>query len=207
MVTRRPLVEGERMGRKFDPAIKHMLLAEDRMQRFDRYEFLRSLGVNEGKILADLGCGPGFFTLPAAELVGPIGRVYAVDVQQEMVDALRVRLAQEDITNVIVRRSSELDPSIPQHSADLALLAFVLHEIDQRSSFLLAAKRLLKPDGRVAVLEWEKIETPVGPPVDDRIIADEIIADAAAAGLELVEHRSPHEWHYLLVFAPHQTER
>jgi ubiquinone/menaquinone biosynthesis C-methylase UbiE len=190
------------MSRKFDPAIKHLLFAEDRMQRFDRYELLRSLGVGGGKAVADLGCGTGFFTLPAAELVGPTGKVFAVDVQQEMVDDLRSRLAQQGLKNVVVRRSSELEPSIPQRSVDLALLAFVLNEIDQRSSFLLAAKRLLRDDGRIAVVEWEKIETPVGPPLEVRVTADEIIADAAAAGLELVEQRSLHEWHYLLVFVP-----
>src|ERR1051326_7852134 len=190
------------MGRKFDPANKHLLLAEDRIERFDRYELLRSLGVSEGKAVADLGCGPGFFTLPASELVGPNGKVYAVDVQQEMVDDLRARLAQQGITNVAVRRSGELEPSIPQHSVDLALLAFVLHEVDQRSSFLLAAKRLLRDDGRIAAVEWEKIETPVGPPLEVRVTAEEIIADAAAAGLELVEQRSLHEWHYVLTFVP-----
>ena len=190
------------MGRKFDPAMKHLLLADDRLERFDRYEVLRSLGVREGKAVADLGCGPGFFTLPASELVGPTGKVYAVDVQQEMVDDLRARLAQQGIANVAVRRSSELEPSIPPRSVDLALLAFVLHEIDQRSSFLLAAKRLLRDDGRIAVIEWEKIETPVGPPVEVRIKPEEIIADATAAGLDLEEQRSLHEWHYLLTFVP-----
>lgn len=190
------------MGRKFDPTNRQLLWAEDRIERFDRYEFLRSLGVGEGKAVADLGCGPGFFTLPLAELVGKTGKVFAVDVQQEMVDDLRARLAQQNITNVAVRRSTELDPAIPQRSVDLALLAFVLHEIDQRSSFLLAAKRLLREDGRIAVLEWEKMETPVGPPLEMRVSADEIIADAAAAGLALVEQRSVHEWHYLLTFAP-----
>ena len=133
------------MGRKFDPAMRHLLLAEDRMQRFDRYALLRSLGVSEGKAVADLGCGPGFFTLPASELVGPTGKVFAVDVQQEMVDDLRARLAQQGITNVAVRRSSELELALQQRSVDLALLAFMLHEVEQRSSFLLAAKRLL-PD-------------------------------------------------------------
>lgn len=190
------------MGRKFDPAIKHLLMAEDRMQRFDRYALLRSLGVSEGKAVADLGCGPGFFTLPASELVGPTGKVYAVDVQQEMVDDLRSRLAQQGITNVAVRRSSELELSIQQRSVDLALLAFVLHEVDQRSSFLLAAKRLLREDGRIAVVEWEKIETPVGPPLETRVTADEVIADATAAGLALVEQRSVDEWEYVLTFAP-----
>ncbi|HEU5367496.1 MAG TPA: methyltransferase domain-containing protein [Ktedonobacterales bacterium] len=190
------------MGHKFDPANRHLLFAEDRIERFDRYALLRSLGVGEGKVVADLGCGPGFFTLPASELVGPTGKVFAVDVQQEMVDDLRSRLAQQGITNVMVRRSSELEPSIPQRSVDLALLAFVLHEIDQRSSFLLAAKRLLRDDGRIAVLEWEKIETPTGPPLEVRVTADEIIADAAAAGLALEEQRSIHEWHYVLTFVP-----
>ncbi len=190
------------MSRKFDPAIKHLLLSEDRAQRFDRYELLRSLGVSAGKVIADLGCGPGFFTLPLAELVGPTGHVYAVDVQQEMVDELRRLLAKQSIKNVTVRRSSELEPGIPQGIADLALVAFVLHEIDQRSRFLLAARRLLKPGGKVAVLEWEKIETPVGPPLEMRIVADEIIADGDAAGLRLADRRSIHEWHYLLIFEP-----
>lgn len=190
------------MGRKYDPAIKELLLSEERAQRFDRYELLRSIGVDKGKTVADLGSGPGFFTLPLSELVGPTGQVYATDVQQEMVDDLRRRLAEQHITNVTVRRSSELEPGLPTGTVDVALLGFVLLEIDQRSQFLLAAKRLLKPGGQIAVLEWHPIETPVGPPLEVRVNADEVIADADAAGLKLVDQRSPHEWHYLLLFEP-----
>jgi ubiquinone/menaquinone biosynthesis C-methylase UbiE len=190
------------MGRKFDPAMKHMLLSEDRVQRLDPYDLLRMLEVVPGSTLADLGCGPGFFTLPAAELVGPGGLVYAVDVQQEMVDALRSRLAQAGVRNVVVRRSSEVEPSLPQGTVDLALLAYMLHEVEHRARFLLATRRLLKPGGRIAVINWKQTETPVGPPVDVKLAPEDVINDAKAAGLELSSFRSLNDYDYLLLFAP-----
>jgi ubiquinone/menaquinone biosynthesis C-methylase UbiE len=189
------------MGRKFDPAMKHQLLAEDRAQRLDPYEILRAFGVEPGMVVADLGCGPGFFTLPAAELVGPTGLVYAVDVQQEMVDALRSRLAQAGVKNVAVRRSSEVEPALPLASVDLALLAYVLHEVEQRAKFLLATKRLLKPKGRIAVINWKKIETPVGPPTEMRLAPEDVLNDAKAVGLNLLDGHSLNEYDYLLMFA------
>jgi ubiquinone/menaquinone biosynthesis C-methylase UbiE len=189
------------MGRKYDPAMKHLLLSEDRAQRLDPYEILRALDVKPGMVLADLGCGPGFFTLPAAELVGPTGLVYAVDVQQEMVDALRSRLAQAEVKNVVVRRSSEVEPSLPQASVDLAILAYMLHEVEQRAKFLLATKRLLKSGGRIVVINWKKIETPVGPPVDVRLAPEDVINDAKAVGLNLLDGHSLNDYDYLLMFA------
>lgn len=188
------------MGRKYDPAMKHLLLSEDRTQRLDPYETLRALDVKPGMVLADLGCGPGFFTLPAAELVGPTGLVYAVDVQQEMVDALRSRLAQAEVKNVVVRRSSEVEPSLPLASVDVAILAYMLHEVEQRAKFLLATKRLLKSGGRIVVINWKKTETPVGPPVDVRLAPEDVINDAKAVGLNLLDGHSLNDYDYLLMF-------
>ncbi len=188
------------MGRKYDPAMKHLLLSEDRAQRLDPYEILRALDVKPGMVLADLGCGPGFFTLPAAELVGPTGLVYAVDVQQEMVDALRSRLAQAEVRNVVVRRSSEVEPSLPLASVDVAILAYMLHEVEQRAKFLLATKRLLKSGGRIVVINWKKTETPVGPPVDVRLAPEDVINDAKAVGLNLLDGHSLNDYDYLLMF-------
>ncbi|HEY7123944.1 MAG TPA: class I SAM-dependent methyltransferase [Ktedonobacterales bacterium] len=188
------------MGRKYDPAMKHLLLSEDRSQRLDPYEILRAFDVKPGMVLADLGCGPGFFTLPAAELVGPTGLVYAVDVQQEMVDALRSRLAQAEVKNVVVRRSSEVEPSLPLASVDLAILAYMLHEVEQRAKFLLATKRLLKSDGRIVVINWKKTDTPVGPPMEVRLAPEDVINDAKAVGLNLLDGHSLNDYDYLLMF-------
>ncbi len=188
------------MPHRFDTRKKNHLLSEERHEALQPEQLLRSLGLKEGDTLADIGCGPGFFTLPAAEIVGAAGLVIAADVQGEMLSTVRSRVAEKGYTNVHVMKSSELDVPLPPDSVDVVLLAFVLNEVEHRSSFLHRMARLLKPEGRVAVLEWEKHEQPEGPPVEDRVSADELIADAMAAGLKLEERRELSEHQYLCTF-------
>lgn len=190
------------MPHKFDTRNRHMLLADERYEALKPETLLRSLGLKRGQTMADIGCGPGFFTLPAATIVGPNGLVLAADVQGEMLSAVRSRVAEQGLTNVRVVKTSDTEVPLPPATCDLVLLAFVIHEVPMRSRFLHRAARLVKPGGHLAILEWEKHQTPTGPPVEDRIGPDELIADALAAGLKLQEQRALSEHHYLCVFVP-----
>jgi ubiquinone/menaquinone biosynthesis C-methylase UbiE len=147
--------------------------------------------------VVDLGCGPGYFTLPAAELVGPQGKVYGVDVQPEMVEACRQRAAEAGARQVEVLRSGETDVPLPDGIADLVLVSLVLHEARDRAAFLREARRLLKPGGEVAVIEFRKeAETP-GPPKEVRLSEADVAAVAEAAGLRLREQRGLNDLHVL----------
>ena len=187
------------MPHKFDTRDRQRLLSEERFEALQPESLLRSLGLKEGDTIADIGAGPGFFTIPAAQIVGDHGLVLAADVQGEMLTAVKARVTEHGLTNVRVLKTSETDIPLPPESCDFVLLAFVLDEIDQRSRFLLRVARLLKPEGRIAVLEWRKEEQSEGPPIADRVSEEELTADAQAAGLLISQSRELNDHQYLIV--------
>lgn len=188
------------MPQRFDTRKRFHLLSEERVAALQPEKLLRELGLGEGMTIADIGCGPGFFTIPAAQIVGPTGMALAADIQGEMLSAVRSRAVEHDLSNVRIIKTNDREIPIPPGICDFALLAFMLHEIEHRASFLHRAARTLKPAGRLIALEWEKIESPVGPPLEDRISPEELLADAQAAGLHVVDERALSETQYLRVF-------
>lgn len=187
------------MPHRFDTRERHRLLSEERYEELQPESLLRELGLKRGDTMADIGCGPGFFTIPAAQIVGERGLVLAADVQGEMLTAVKGRVTEQGLTNVRVVKTSETDVPLPPESCDFVLLAFVLDEIDQRSRFLLRIARLLKPDAHIIVLEWRKEAQTDGPSIDDRISEEELTADAQAAGLLISQSRELNDHQYLCV--------
>lgn len=188
------------MPQRFDTRKRSHLLSDERAAALQPEKLLRELGLHEGMTIADIGCGPGFFTIPAAQIVGPTGVTLAADIQGEMLSAVRSRALEHGLTNVRIVKTNDREIPIPPGTCDFALLAFTLHEIEHRASFLHRAARALKPGGRLIALEWDKVEGPVGPPLEDRIAPDELIADAQAAGLRMVDERALSDDQYLRVF-------
>lgn len=188
------------MPHKFDARQKDELLSDERREALQPEQLLRGLGLGRGDTMADIGCGPGFFTLPAAEIVGPEGVVFAADIQGEMLTAVRSLTIERGLANVRVRKTSDTEVPLPPESCDLILVAFTLNEIDQHATFLNRLTRALKPRGQLAVVEWEKHEQAEGPPVEYRIGHDELEADGQAAGLKLDRCRELNDHQYLCVF-------
>lgn len=188
------------MPQKFDSRHKFRLLSEERQAALQPETLLRGVGLAEGMSLADIGCGPGFFTIPAAQIVGEQGSVYAADINGEMLSTVRSRATEAGLPNVRIVKTSDREIPIAPRSCDVVLLAFIIHEIEHRASFLHRATRLLKPSGRLVILEWEKIEEPAGPPVEERLTHEDVRADAQAAGLQPIEERALTSDQYLSVF-------
>lgn len=195
------------MPHKFDVREKHLLLSEAREAALEPAKLLRKLGLRAGDTMADIGCGPGFFALPAARIVGQNGIVLAGDIQGEMLTAVRSRAHEAGLRNVRVVKTSETEIPLPAEAFDFVLLAFVLNELEHRATFLHRAARMLKPTGRVVVLEWERAEAPSGPPLEDRIARDELEADALAAGLRVKEDGALGDGQYYCVFGRANRER
>ncbi len=173
------------MPHKFDPSHADRLLGPERRKLNDPDAILGALGVSPGMRLADVGCGPGFYTLPAAERVGDEGRVYALDVQHEMIARTEERAAEAGLDNVQGMLSKEAELPLPNEAVDVALLANVLHESPDRVTFLAEIGRTLRRDGVLGVVDWRKEEMPMGPPVSDRLSPDQVEADLRAAGFEV----------------------
>jgi ubiquinone/menaquinone biosynthesis C-methylase UbiE len=162
-------------------------------------EVVRALPLNPGDTVADVGAGPGYFTLRIARAVGPTGRVYAVDVVPEMVAALRERLDHAGIGNVTPVLANDADPGLPEASCDLALIVDTFHHFPDGPRYLRLLARGLKPGGRIVNVDFHRREMPVGPPIEHKVARDDFLAAAREAGLELVEERQFLPYQYLLV--------
>ncbi|MGE4180709.1 MAG: class I SAM-dependent methyltransferase [Limisphaerales bacterium] len=140
----------------------------ERPERIDeeRPDLLHDLlGLQPGMVVADIGAGTGYHAWRMAEKVGPSGRVYAVDIQPEMLSLLATNMARRSITNVFGVLGTETDPKLPANTLDLALMVDVYHEVDHPHEMLAAISRALKPGGRVAFVEFrgEQASVPIKP--------------------------------------------
>ena len=133
--------------------------------------------------VVDLGCGPGFFTIPARQIVGPSGHVIAADIQPEMLDHLRGRLHTAGIHDVEAVHSTESHVPVADATADIVFAAFVLHEANDPAGFVGECARLIKPHGAVAIIEWRD-DADLEIRADHRIAVPVITEFATAAGLD-----------------------
>jgi ubiquinone/menaquinone biosynthesis C-methylase UbiE len=126
---------------------------------------MRLMRVERGSSVADLGAGSGYFTVRLARAVGSEGKVYAVDIQQGMLDLLRRTVTREKLTNVVPVLATEDDPHLPAQSVDLVLMVDVYHELSSPQATLAHLKRALKPGGRLVLLEYraEDPDVPIRP--------------------------------------------
>lgn len=154
------------MGREIAQVMGHEgadWLDRPEREREERGSRLLSLlELRPGQVVADIGAGSGYYALPMARLVGPRGKVLAVDIQQEMLDIIKQKQAQQKIANIerILGRAD--DPMLPPESVDLALLVDVYHEFEWPYEMMQRLVRSLKPGGRVALVEF-RLEDPKVP--------------------------------------------
>jgi ubiquinone/menaquinone biosynthesis C-methylase UbiE len=168
-------------------------------------EVLRALALAPGQVACDVGAGPGYFTFPVARAVGETGRVYAVDVEPRILEALRKRLRKIDLRNVTPVLGLEDDPLVPAGACDLILVVDTYHHFPDGPAYLRRLARSLRPGGRLVNIDFHRRELPVGPPPEHKLTREEFLAQAQAAGLELVQEHTFLAYQYFLVLAPRRT--
>jgi arsenite methyltransferase len=159
-----------------------------------------ALALAPDAVVADVGAGSGYFTERFARRLGRGGFVYATDVQDEMLDRLRERVAERRLANVSVVAARFDDPSLPDACCDLVFLSSVYKEIDGRVAYMEKMRRVLRPAGRVAILEYRPEWDGAGPPLADRLPPEVVIEEMAAAGFVFRERHEFLARHYFLVF-------
>jgi ubiquinone/menaquinone biosynthesis C-methylase UbiE len=159
-------------SRKFDPSHRDILLDPDRARYLDPKAILERFPIRSGDAVADIGSGPGFFTVPIAEIVGHQGRVYAIDVEEPMLEDLRARIGERSELRVTALRSIEDAVPLPDQSVDFAFMACVLHELEGLGT-LREASRILRPAGALGIVDWKKIKQKIGPPREHRLTPNE----------------------------------
>ncbi len=187
--------------RVFNPAEAHKLEDPERPKWLPPGEVLAALKVTPGMVVADIGAGTGYFAPPLADAVAPGGEVHAVDLQPEMLALLSFKLGSGGRKNIALVEGSTTHSSLPQQSCDLVLLANVWHELDDHRAALREARRILRPGGRVAILDWRPdVTRPPGPPLEHRIAAEDVVRLVEADGWKPRVNRCVGEYSYLLVF-------
>ncbi len=155
-------------------------------------ETLADLALKPGMIVADIGAGSGLFSRPIAKAVAPSGKVYAVDIQQDLLDYIDKRDQEEHISNVRTVLGAFEDPKLPERDVDLAFINDVLHHIEKRAAYLKALGGYLKPSGRIAIIEMNKDDpnTPHRNQPELLVSRDEIMSWMSDAGFKLVEEHA-----------------
>jgi putative heme-binding domain-containing protein len=125
-------------------------------------ELIRALHIQPGATVADIGSGTGYFTWRLASQVGPRGKVYAVDVQQSMLDLTRAAVERQKLNNVEYVLATEQSVRLPERSLDFAFVAYAYHEFADPDATMRAIRRALKPNGRLLILEYAK-ESKIAP--------------------------------------------
>lgn len=165
-------------------------------------EIVAQMGLMQGQTVADLGCGNGFYVLPAAQMVGGSGTVYAFDVMEAKLAATVSIANQFGYRNVRVHQTDLAKPllDIPSLSCDAVIIGNILHEINNKEQLLKNAYRLLKQNGKIMVVEWKKTAAPIGPPVDKRIDQQQAEVWLMNLGLRKVKELNADSYHYGILF-------
>jgi ubiquinone/menaquinone biosynthesis C-methylase UbiE len=159
-----------------------------------------ALGLRRGNTVADIGAGSGYMTVRLARAVGPTGKVYAEDIQPEMIELLNQRLARDRIMNVVPVLGLPDDPRLPPSSLDLALLVDVYHEFQAPQTMLQRIREALKPGGSLVLLEYRKEDPSIPIRPEHKMTVAEAKLEVEAEGFKLytVNERLPRQ--HVLIF-------
>lgn len=146
---------------------------------------LDAIVIKPGMVVADVGAGTGYFSLRMARRVGPMGKVYAEDVQPEMLHRLRQNAAEAKLKNIQTVLGGEADPKLPPNTLDLILLVDVYHELSQPQKMLRKMRESLKPDGRLVLLEYRKEDPSIPIRPEHKMSVQEVKLEVEAEGFHL----------------------
>ncbi|MEE9571161.1 MAG: methyltransferase domain-containing protein [Gammaproteobacteria bacterium] len=177
------------------------LMSDERIADLKPDRVIAALMLPEDAIVADLGCGPGVFTVPLAQVVRK-GVVYAVDVEPQQLDALRQRLIEEDLHNVVPVLASFSTPHLPPARLNLVLLVDTYHHIEDRVEYFRRLRTVLRPGGRIAIIEYKPGEPVAGPPIEAELPEGLRQEELQAAGFSLLRGFDIHEHHDFEVWVP-----
>ena len=162
-------------------------------------EVVAALELNAGDVVADLGAGSGPFVVPFAQAVGPTGKVYAVDVDQKLVDHIAAKMKEAGAQNVTALLGQFGDPALPAADVDVAFMHDVLHHVQDRAGYLKQAARYLKRGGRFAIVEPDAVKGPHAADPTLQVTRHQLDGWMKDAGLKLTSEvsSSPTAWYVI----------
>ncbi len=185
------------MTHKFKVINKSKLNSPKRREVLPAKRILSAVGINPGNIVADIGCGIGFFTFPLSEAVGDEGIVYALDIEKEMLEDVESGMLEQNIKNIRPVVTQEYKLVLEDESVDVAFLCTVMHEVKMREKFLKEANRILLSEGRIVIVEWIKKDSDFGPPADHRLDKGVLKRNLYRSGFEDIQIMDFNDYFYI----------
>jgi ubiquinone/menaquinone biosynthesis C-methylase UbiE len=167
---------------------------------------LEKMALPADATIGDLGCGPGIFALAFAKAC-PRGVVYASDIEPAQLDRVRAGIAETGVVNIVPVLASFGDPHFPPARLDVVFIGDTYHHLQDRVAYVQRLQRVLKPDGRLVVLEYKPGQLPVGPPPEHKLEAGVLVRELTAAGYTEVQRFDTHPYHDFIVWRvlrPHE---
>jgi predicted methyltransferase len=169
---------------------------------------LQAMELKAGMTVAEIGAGTGFFSRRIAKVVGPTGKVYAEDIQPQMLDLLKQYTVKEGVRNVAPVLGTETDPKLPAHSVDRVLLVDVYHEFQKPEPMLAAIRNCLAPGGTVTLVEYRlEGDTASHINVKHRMSVEQVLSEWTAAGFALVRRSEALPSQHVFIFSARRGAR
>jgi len=163
---------------------------------------LSSSGLRSGFTLIDIGCGGGFFALPAARIVGEKGKVYGLDTNADSIASLRVQAGRQGLENLHLTVGRAEETIVCKQCADIVFIGMALHDFGDSSKVLENARIMVKPTGRLANLDWKKEPMKLGPPLRIRFSVETALSLIEGAGFTVETVTDGGPYHYLVIAKP-----
>jgi ubiquinone/menaquinone biosynthesis C-methylase UbiE len=160
---------------------------------------LFNAGLRSCLTFVDVGCGDGFFALPAAKIVGETGRVYAFDEDPDAIDRLRHKARIEGIRNLQAKIGRAEDTVLCEECADMVFFGIVLHDFKDPEKVLENGKAMLKATGRLVDVDWKKTPMEIGPPLRIRFSEEEAARLIESVGFKIETLRESKPYHYVII--------
>jgi len=150
-------------------------------------------------VFVDMGCGDGYFTFPAARIVGPRGRVNAVDIDPDAIGRLRGQAMRENLTNVVAAAKPAEETVICEGCADMVFFGINLHDFADPVQVIRNAKTMLRPEGRLIDLDWKDEPMEIGPPPEKRFSPEKARNMIGKEGFRIISLEDCGPYHYLII--------
>lgn len=168
-------------------------------------EVIKNFSLEPGMVVADFGAGSGHYVIEAAKIVRNSGKVYAIDIQKELLSAIKSKAETNNLNNIEIIWS-DLEASsgsrLKENSVNLVIVSNILFQAENKKVIIEEARRILKNDERLIVIEWLKEDGPIamGPSNEQRIAKNDCISLVAGLGFKMEKDFNAGEHHYGLIF-------